>query len=978
MEIMMKGFFELLSKLFPGFLARLIAYPPFAAFISWAVINGSAHSAQPRPRPFSLKSPYTSWGSLTDKHYTGRHLPEDVSDRKLPPIGDVVELWKREPGKEIPARETSVLFFYFAQWFTDSFLRTDPIDRTRNTSNHEIDFCQIYGLDERRTRILRQGSGGKLKHQIIDGEIYPPYLFAPDTTAEHWVWAEPEFEQLHEPRRLKAIFRDLGDERLRQMFVTGLEQGNASIGYTLLNIIGLREHNRICDLLSAAHRDWDDDRLFETTRNIMIVLLLKIVVQDYVRHISPLHLPLTVTPGKAEKQRWYRSNWITLEFNLLYRWHSLVPENVIIGTSRYTLDEFRSNPALALEHGVGTCFTAASHQLAGRICLRNTHSFFFEPLPTPFPPGYESNSVLGLTVEMARQFRLRPMNEYRRAFGRAPLKSFDELTKDADLADRLEKLYGTIDNVEWLVGIFAEQHQKGAMLGDLMTTMVAFDAFTHALTNPLLSDQIYNETTFSSLGLEILAKTNSLSDLVARNVEDSADVVVSFNARKYVPGRSGLIWRVWDTLDFLFISGWKPFFEKHQRHNTSTVYKIDLFQPTIVVLDHEAFTPLHVWDGRLEKDYGFGWAIPPAELTGGVEPSVFQPNPAHAAHKSLYMEILQAQAPTLQSTFSRIFDEFATSWTQRRKFSAADELERLAASFVFEWYFGARPDIEKVRFVYNNIFLHRPLWLRKAIPWSNFNKSRPMAIELLDFVKQSSGFARHVELAEKHGLTDRHELASQLLFLTGMNASLGLQGMSKAIVGELTRNSAWKALLREEFEQAEKASGDPLQLMDIAKLAKLDKFLKEVMRLHPPVFFIFGRAVDDFTLSSKSGAFLIEKGDHLMGVIPLAHLDESAFADPDGFSPDRFDDPTAVTKLVWPHGTHDGRIDATGHICPGKDVAMLYGKLFCYELVSRFEWELEKKPEWDEKKYSLNVASPKGPMNVVRFERRTSEPIPSA
>ena len=79
--------------------------------------------------------------------------------------------------------DTSVLFVFFAQWFTDSFLRTDWFDKRKNTSNHEIDFCQIYGLSEAAAKLLRKGTaadskGGLLASQIINGEEFPPFLFA--------------------------------------------------------------------------------------------------------------------------------------------------------------------------------------------------------------------------------------------------------------------------------------------------------------------------------------------------------------------------------------------------------------------------------------------------------------------------------------------------------------------------------------------------------------------------------------------------------------------------------------------------------------------------------------------------------------------------------------------------------------------------------------------------------------------------------
>ena len=59
------------------------------------------------------------------------------------------------------------------------------------------------------------------------------------------------------------------------------------------------------------------------------------------------------------------------------------------------------------------------------------------------------------------------------------------------MATRLEQLYGTIDKLELVVGLFAEQPPEDALFGDLMRTMVAYDAFTQIYTNPLLSQAIH-------------------------------------------------------------------------------------------------------------------------------------------------------------------------------------------------------------------------------------------------------------------------------------------------------------------------------------------------------------------------------------------------------------------------------------------------------------------------------------------------------
>ena len=84
-------------------------------------------------------------------------------------------LYRRE--RETKSTDTSVWFMFFAQWFTDSFLRTSREDFRKNTSTQEIDLCQIYGLGADQTRMLRSLSGGRLKSQLIDGEEFPVFLF---------------------------------------------------------------------------------------------------------------------------------------------------------------------------------------------------------------------------------------------------------------------------------------------------------------------------------------------------------------------------------------------------------------------------------------------------------------------------------------------------------------------------------------------------------------------------------------------------------------------------------------------------------------------------------------------------------------------------------------------------------------------------------------------------------------------------------
>ena len=497
-------------------------------FISRFAINRLVNSTDPRPRPFSFwsekpptpnNSPisdYTSWNSLTDREWSGRHLPP-ASDEFLGqlPFAELVADTRRNQDGTFPADvvdqvttlhkrsdaivtdRSTVLYSFFAQWFTDSFLRFDSADRRKNTSNHEIDLCQLYGLTDETCRILRTMADGKLLTREVNGEDYLPLLF----DAQH----QPigDFNNLPYINKIDFFLAKFPVDRRDHYYATGLDRGNTTIGYTAISTVFLREHNRLCGELKERNGWTDDERLFQTARNILIVLLLKVVVEDYISHIAGLSI-FRVEPGFAEKQKWYRTNWMAAEFDLLYRWHPLVPDEFTLDGTAHGHMDYRFNNLLLEQHGVAAVLSAASSQAAGKIGLHNTPDFLL-------PAEYEA-------IKMSRDFKLRSFNEYRRRFGLRRVRSFKKLTKDENLQDELESLYGDIDKMDFLTGLFAEQSSGKGLFGDLMTTMVACDAFSQALTNPLLSKYIFNENTFTRYGMEVIEATSSFEDIARRNV----------------------------------------------------------------------------------------------------------------------------------------------------------------------------------------------------------------------------------------------------------------------------------------------------------------------------------------------------------------------------------------------------------------------------------------------------------------------------
>jgi prostaglandin-endoperoxide synthase 2 len=200
-----------------------------------------------------------------------------------------------------------------------------------------------------------------------------------------------------------------------------------------------------------------------------------------------------------------------------------------------------------------------------------------------------------------------------------------------------------------------------------------------------------------------------------------------------------------------------------------------------------------------------------------------------------------------------------------------------------------------------------------------------------------------------------------------MNSFLGIQSLLKSIVGELSLRPELCAVLREEVAGQLGAQPSQVSLSQLRELPRLDKVLREILRLHPPVFFIHGRATRDRVLESDSGSFDIKRGELVMGVIPIAHCDRSVFDEPEDFNPHRFEAASASEHLIWPRGLHDAKLSSHDRTCPGKDVAIEIAKLFCIALLSKADWQLQNQPQWDRRHFSLNAAAPKGALKVESF-----------
>ena len=177
---------------------------------------------------------------------------------------------------------------------------------------------------------------------------------------------------------------------------------------------------------------------------------------------------------------------MAIEFNLLYRWHGLVPSKLRIGGRERRSATRSSTRRWSSSTGWRALLEDASAQPAGRIGLFNTDRAL--------------RDVELASIREARAVQLARYNDYR------ALAAFPRVTRlrpdhaaTRECRARCATSTAHVDRIEFYAGLFAEDLRPNSVLPSLMGRMVGVDAFSQALTNPLLSPRVFNAETFSPL-----------------------------------------------------------------------------------------------------------------------------------------------------------------------------------------------------------------------------------------------------------------------------------------------------------------------------------------------------------------------------------------------------------------------------------------------------------------------------------------------
>ena len=244
-----------------------------------------------------------------------------------------------------------------------------------------------------------------------------------------------------------------------------------------------------------------DEALFQTARLITCGLYVNIILKDYVRTILNLNRADTVwsldprtEAGSAvfgHKIPEATGNSVSAEFNLVYRWHSVISERDEQWTKETYEKLVGTDPLLsmgqflrALNEWAQTLspdpvkrdFAGLERLPDGRLRDEDLASIWTDSVSDVagsygarhVPEILKNVEILGII--QSRSWNLASLNEFRAFFKLESHKTFEDINPDPVIAEQLRRLYGHPDNVEIYPGIAVEAAKEPKTPGSGLCT----------------------------------------------------------------------------------------------------------------------------------------------------------------------------------------------------------------------------------------------------------------------------------------------------------------------------------------------------------------------------------------------------------------------------------------------------------------------------------------------------------------------------
>ena len=363
-----------------------------------------------------------------------------------------------------------------------------------NTITAWLDGSMVYGSDAATAMKLRTLSGGKLKLDA-NGML-------------------PENNSTNFPSGTVPLVNDAHRVPDNELFAAGDVRANENIELTSLHALFVREHNRWADRLKALNPQLSDEQLYVRARALVIAELQAITYNEW--------LPAILGPNAIAPYRGYNPRvnpQLSNEFSTAaFRFgHSLLGDDVefLDANGRPVAEDMALSDAffnptvfdeVSIESIIKYLASDPSSELDSKV-VGSVRNFLFGP------PGAGGFDLAALNIQRGREHGLADYNDTRAAIGLPRARSFADITRNPELQQKLQSLYGTVNNIDLWVGLLAEDHVRGTSMGPTGARIVA-NQFERLRDG----DRFWYENAHSGQLLRELRNTR-LSDIIARDTQ---------------------------------------------------------------------------------------------------------------------------------------------------------------------------------------------------------------------------------------------------------------------------------------------------------------------------------------------------------------------------------------------------------------------------------------------------------------------------
>ncbi|CAG4970316.1 unnamed protein product [Parnassius apollo] len=318
-----------------------------------------------------------------------------------------------------------------------------------------LDLSLTYGNSKKQADSLREGRGGRLKVVERNGGTWPPQAANALQTCSGATSAD-------EP-----------------CYVAGDARVNQNPQLTVLQVILLKEHNRIADTLSDINKHWDDEKIYQIARRINIAINLYIHYNEF--------LPILLGEDNMVKNKLIYPNakgyvndynpnvkaGVLKEFaTAAYRYfHTLIRGQIrLYKESRFLyrsirLSDWMNKPSILEENdgydGLAIGLSFQHQHKSDQYFDREITQYLFKGNKT------FGDDLRAIDIQRARDHGVANYIDVRSYCGLSIPKEFDDLR---DYMSRknvkaLKSIYKRVEDIELTVGGSLEKHVSGTLVG---------------------------------------------------------------------------------------------------------------------------------------------------------------------------------------------------------------------------------------------------------------------------------------------------------------------------------------------------------------------------------------------------------------------------------------------------------------------------------------------------------------------------------